>query len=175
MPHHSWQRTRQPKPSYGSSPRLFLRKCVSFFLFLLFSPFYSLQVQPKGVDVLILHPFYVKSRMSGFRHTSFFVVSPQEYARKALLYLGRVTVAQPIFAHKLLDWAFRLAPSAVGLQLRKQKMEQAATRLRRRKEREHTPPADNSLAQPGTGTGGLEPINGMALTTGTAGPAVVKS
>ena len=103
-----------------------------------------IQVAPKHIDVLVLHPFYVKTDMSGFRHTSFFVVTNIEYARKALRWLGRSIDAQPIFSHLLLDILFAFVPKSIGRRVRMNKMKTAAAKLLRRRRRENAQPKDNS-------------------------------
>ena len=97
---------------------------------------------------MVLHPFYVKTDMSGFRHTSFFVVTNIEYARKSLKWLGHKLFAQPIFSHLLLDIVFAILPRSIGRKMRMNKMITAAGKLLRRREREHTAPKDNSYLPP---------------------------
>jgi 17beta-estradiol 17-dehydrogenase / very-long-chain 3-oxoacyl-CoA reductase len=96
----------------------------------------SEEVKSEGISVLLLHPYYVKSAMSGFRKTSFQVCAPDEFARYALTYLGRQTNAQPYWPHLLLDAGFYFLPTFVKLKLLMGQMKGVIFRLEKRKRRQ---------------------------------------
>ncbi|KAK2958260.1 putative Very-long-chain 3-oxoacyl-CoA reductase [Blattamonas nauphoetae] len=104
----------------------------------------SEELRISQIDVLILSPFYVQSKMSGFRRTSFLVPSAVKFAEHAILFLGRTSAPQPMFSHFLLYCGFCLAsllPSRFLLWYQKGRMEDVRMKLERRRRRDN-PPSD---------------------------------
>ncbi|KAH7826861.1 very-long-chain 3-oxoacyl-CoA reductase [Monocercomonoides exilis] len=96
----------------------------------------SEEVKSSHIDVLVLHPYYVLSKMSGFRKPSLLVCTPTVFATCALRYLGRKVVVQPYFPHLCLDVLFSLVPLGLSLRFQLNRMKTVAVRLMRRKNRE---------------------------------------
>lgn len=77
----------------------------------------SEEVRPYNIDVLIMHPYYVSTRMSGYAKPSLLVCSTRRYASQAFPYLGRTLYSQPYIPHKCMDAFMTVLTTLVPLPL----------------------------------------------------------
>ncbi|KVI02482.1 very-long-chain 3-oxoacyl-CoA reductase 1-like [Cynara cardunculus var. scolymus] len=78
-----------------------------------FSRCLYVEYKKSGIDVQCQLPLYVATKMSSLRRSSFFIASPDGYARAAIRYIGYEPRCTPYWTHSVL-WAFAsLLPESV--------------------------------------------------------------
>lgn len=100
-----------------------------------FSEALSVEYASKGIDVLSVHPYYVISKMSGFKKPSFTVITPNRLAQDSFKYLGRKRAFIVTMSHYLMDTVVGMLPTSYLMNLSMGQMKGVRARQLKKKAR----------------------------------------
>lgn len=64
-----------------------------------------------GVHVQCQIPYFVTTKLSKLRHSSFFTPTPEKWAQSAVKNIGYASVTVPYWPHRIQDWFVRSVPT----------------------------------------------------------------